>query len=89
MYVHLVHYVMEGSISVGGLKNWLKDNALPLILVVIGLTLFGSARKGDHSLVLSTVGLSLVALMVIAMGLSGTTGINVGRWLLHLFVPEV
>jgi len=32
-----------------GITGWLKDNALPLIIFVIGLGLLGASRKGDTS----------------------------------------
>ena len=70
------------TISSSGITGWLKDNALPLIIFVIGLGLLGASRKGDTSKVLLTVALVIVSLAVVTIGLDTTLGLGIGKWLL-------
>ena len=66
------HYLADVSVSSTGITGWLKDNALPLIIFVIGLGLLGASRKGDTSKVLLTVALVIVSLAVVTIGLDTT-----------------
>jgi hypothetical protein len=74
----------EVSVSSSGITGWLRDNALPLIIFVIGLGLLGASRKGDTSKVLLTVALVIVSLAVVTIGLDSTLGLGIGKWLLSL-----
>ena len=76
------------QISSRGLTDWLKDNAVPLIIFIIGLGIAMSARKGETSKVVTVVGLLIVALAVIAMAIDSTLGISLGRWIVNLFVQR-
>jgi hypothetical protein len=77
-------YLADVSVSSTGITGWLKDNALPLIIFVIGLGLLGASRKGDTSKVLLTVALLFVSLTVVTIGLDATLGLGIGKWLLSL-----
>ena len=77
-------YLADVSVSSTGITGWLKDNALPLIIFVIGLGLLGASRKGDTSKVLLTVALVIVSLAVVTIGLDTTLGLGIGKWLLSL-----
>ena len=77
-------YLADVTISSSGITGWLKDNALPLIIFVIGLGLLGASRKGDTSKVLLTVALVIVSLAVVTIGLDTTLGLGIGKWLLSL-----
>ena len=77
-------YLADVTISSTGITGWLKDNALPLIIFVIGLGLLGASRKGDTSKVLLTVALVIVSLAVVTIGLDTTLGLGIGKWLLSL-----
>ena len=50
-------YLADVTVSSEGISGWLKDNALPLIMLIIGLGLLGASRKGDTSKVMLTIGL--------------------------------
>lgn len=67
-----------------GLIGWLRDNAVPIVILVIGIGLLMSSRKGDSSKVVLTIGLTVAALAVVAIALQPTMGINVGRWAIGL-----
>lgn len=76
------------EISSRGLTDWLKDNAVPLVIFVVGLGVALAARKGETSKVITVVGLLVVALAVIAMAIDSTLGISLGRWIVNLFVQQ-
>ena len=76
------------AVDTSGIGNWLRDNAVKVILIVIGLVILMASRRGDHSRVVSTVGLSLVGLMVLGIAFSGSA-LDVGYWLAKLFIPSL
>lgn len=73
------------TVSSTGISTWLKNNALPIIILVIGLGLLGSSRKGDTSKVMLTIGLTVASLAVVAIGLDSALGLGIGKWALSLF----
>lgn len=66
------------------ITQFLENNILPIIILIIGLAVLGHGRKGDASKAMLTVGLTGVGLAVIAIGLDAGTGVSVGKWLLSL-----
>ena len=76
-------YLADVTVSSEGI-GWLKDNALPLIMLIIGLGLLGASRKGDTSKVMLTIGLVAASLAVVAIGLDSSLGLGIGKWLLSL-----
>ena len=78
-------YLADTTVTTGGITSWLKDNAFPVMVFILGLGLLMKSHKGDHSGVLMRVGLLIIALAVITIGLDATTGLGVGKWVLSLF----
>jgi membrane-bound ClpP family serine protease len=76
------------AVDTSGIGNWLRDNAVKVILIVIGLVILMASRRGDHSRVVSVVGLSLIGLMVLGIAFSGSA-LDVGYWLAKLFIPSL
>ena len=76
------------AVDTSGIGNWLRDNAVKVILIVIGLVILMASRRGDHSRVVSVVGLSLIGLMVLGIAFSGSA-LDVGYWLAKLFIPNL
>ena len=76
------------AVDTTGIGNWLRDNAVKILLIVIGLVVLMASRRGDHSRVVSTVGLSLIGLMVLGIAFSGSA-LDVGYWLAKLFIPNL
>jgi len=72
------------AIDTGSLKTWLQDNAVPVVVLLIGLVLLGKSQKGDSSGVFLRVGLVAASLAVVTIGIDNTTGIGIGRWLIGL-----
>jgi hypothetical protein len=77
-------YLADVTVSSNGISGWLKDNALPVIILIIGLGLLGASRKGDTSKVMLTIGLVVMSLAVVTIGLDASVGLGVGKWLLSL-----
>jgi hypothetical protein len=77
-------YLADVTVSSDGISSWLKDNALPVIILVIGLALLGASRKGDTSKVMLTIGLTVMSLAVVAIGLDASLGMGIGKWVLGL-----
>lgn len=78
-------YLADTSVTTGGLKNWVKDNVVMVLILVIGLGLLMRSNKGDHSGVFLRVGLLVVSLSVVTIALDATLGLGVGRWAVGLF----
>jgi membrane-bound ClpP family serine protease len=76
------------AVDTSGIGNWLRDNAVKVILIVIGLVILMASRRGDHSRVVSVLGLSLIGLMVLGIAFSGSA-LDVGYWLARLFIPDL
>ena len=76
------------AVDTAGIGNWLRDNAVKILLIVIGLVVLMASRRGDHSRVVSTVGLTLIGLMVLGIAFSGSA-LDVGYWLARLFIPNL
>lgn len=72
------------TVTTGGALDWLKGNAVPILVLVVGLGLLLKGNKGDHSAVLLRTGLTVVALGVIAIALDNTLQIGIGKWLIGL-----
>ena len=76
------------AVDTSGIGDWLRDNAVKILLIVIGLVILMASHRGDHSRVVSTVGLSLIGLMVLGIAFSGSA-LDVGYWLARLFIPNL
>ncbi|MFE0107084.1 hypothetical protein [Streptomyces sp. NPDC059009] len=70
------------TIDTGGVTNLLKNNALPLVVLFIGILVVASGRKKDIGSSLTMVGISLLGLAVVGMSLSA---MGVGTAIFSLF----
>ncbi|MDV6013823.1 hypothetical protein [Haloechinothrix sp. LS1_15] len=81
----VVTLAQEQPITTGGLRDWLVDNIIPLLLLAVAvLLLWLGGGKGDNAGVMRRVGGVVIALAVIGLALSGA-GVEVGTWLSSLF----
>ena len=64
LHAEIIQLAAPVAVDTSGIGNWLRDNAVKVILIVIGLVILMASRRGDHSRVVSVVGLSLIGLMV-------------------------
>ncbi|MGH3519874.1 MAG: hypothetical protein ACRDQ7_21310 [Haloechinothrix sp.] len=74
-----------GELNTGGLRLWLLDNVVPLLLLTVAvLLLWLGGGKGDNAGVMRRLGGVIIALAVIGLAVSGA-GVNVGQWISGLF----
>ena len=69
--------------STGGLQSWIKDNIIPLLLLLIAVMLFVLAQRGDNAKAMKVVAGVVVALAVLGLASSGQAD-NLGTWMAGL-----
>lgn len=75
----------QGELDTSGVRNWLLDNVVPLVLLAVAvLLLWLGGSKGDNAGVMRRLGGVVVALALIGLAVSGL-GVDVGEWLAGLF----
>jgi hypothetical protein len=72
------------GLGTGGLRQWILDNLIPLMLLTVAiLLLWLGGGKGDNAGVMRRLGGVLVALALIGIAVSGV-GVDLGAWLATL-----
>jgi hypothetical protein len=72
------------GLGTGGLRQWILDNLIPLMLLTVAiLLLWLGGGKGDNAGVMRRLGGVLVALAIIGIAVSGV-GVDIGAWLATL-----
>lgn len=72
------------GLGTGGLRQWILDNLIPLMLLTVAiLLLWLGGGKGDNAGVMKRLGGVLVALALIGIAVSGV-GVDLGAWLATL-----
>ncbi|OLT42510.1 hypothetical protein BJF85_22585 [Saccharomonospora sp. CUA-673] len=75
----------QGELNTGGVRTWLLDNIVPLVLLSVALLLLWlGGGKGDNAGVMRRLGGVVIALALIGLAVSGL-GVDVGEWLAGLF----
>jgi hypothetical protein len=75
----------SGQLGTGGVRAWLLDNVVPLVLLSVALLLLWlGGGKGDNAGVMRRLAGVVIALAVIGLAVSGL-GVNVGEWIAGLF----
>lgn len=73
------------EVSTGGLRQWIGDNIVFTILILVACAIGVGALKGNLSKVFTVGGLSLVGIAFFSLASSETAATGVGNWLLGLF----
>lgn len=74
-----------GEIGTGGIRSWILENIIPLLLLVVALLLLWlGGGKGDNSGVMRRLGGVIVALAIIGLAVTNA-GVGIGEWLAGLF----
>lgn len=68
-----------GVLEPSGLYDLIAGHWVKVVLVVIGLMVFGKAMKGDASKVATIVGLSLIGLAMVAVSANPGAAQNLGK----------
>ncbi|NUU19521.1 hypothetical protein HP550_19915 [Cellulomonas humilata] len=70
-------------LGTGGIAQWIQDNVVPLILIVIAIGVLWAGNAGNISKAVTKIGVSLVGIAFLAMVVSGSSD-DVGQWLVSL-----
>jgi hypothetical protein len=74
----------QGGLGTGGLRQWILDNLVPLLLLSVALLLLWlGGGKGDNAGVMRRLGGVFVALAIIGLAVTGA-GVGLGTWLAKL-----
>lgn len=77
--------VAQTELGTGGLREWMLDNLVPLLLLAVAVLLIWlGGGKGDNAGVMRRVGGVIIALGVIGLAVSGA-GVDLGTWIAGLF----
>jgi hypothetical protein len=75
----------SGRLGTEGVRGWILDNLLPLLLLTVALLLLWlGGGKGDNAGVMKRVGGVFVALAIIGLAVTGS-GVDIGTFLAGLF----
>lgn len=78
--------VQESGLGTGGVRQWILDNIIPLLLLVVALLLLWlGGGKGDNAGVMRRLGGVIVALAIIGLAVTTNAGSNIGKWIAGLF----
>ncbi|CAL9628157.1 hypothetical protein AB0A74_19635 [Saccharothrix sp. NPDC042600] len=70
----------------GGLRQWILDNLVPLLLLTVALLLLWlGGGKGDNAGVMRRLGGVIIALAIIGLAVTTNAGANIGQWIAGLF----
>jgi hypothetical protein len=73
-----------GGLGTGGVRTWLLDNMVPLVLLAVALLLLWlGGGRGDNAQVMKRVLGVVVALVVLGLSITGA-GKDIGTWLANL-----
>ncbi|KAA2263837.1 hypothetical protein F0L68_09210 [Solihabitans fulvus] len=76
----------QPALGTGGVRQWILDNLVPLLLLTVALLLLWlGGGKGDNAGVMRRLGGIVIALAIIGLAVTTNAGSNIGRWLTSLF----
>lgn len=84
-----VSILAQTEVSTGGLRQWIGDNIVFTILILVACAIGMGALRGNLSKVFTVGGLSLVGIAFFSLASSETAATGVGNWLLGLFGVQV
>ncbi|GJF01321.1 hypothetical protein [Pseudonocardia sp. D17] len=77
------HYVL--ALDTSGVQSWLADNAIPLVLIVIGLSMLAASHKQDTAKIVTTLVGVVISLGALALalipGAAKATAVTIGHLL--------
>jgi hypothetical protein len=79
-------FVQQGGLDTGGVRTWILNNLIPLLLLVVALLLLWlGGGKGDNAGVMRRLGGIIVALAIIGLAVTTNAGQQIGTWIASLF----
>ncbi len=80
-----VDILAQTALGTGGIRDWILNNLLPLLLLTVALLLLWlGGGKGDNAGVMRRVGGVFVALAIIGLAVTGS-GVDIGTFIAGLF----
>ena len=73
------------EVSTGGLRAWIQDNVILVILLAIACVVLVGGFRGNLSKVFTVGGLSLVGMAYLGIASSEDAAAGIGNWILSLF----
>lgn len=71
--------------SGANISQWIQDNVITLILILIAAVVLWAGKSGNVSKVVTIVGASIVGLVWLALATTGA-GARLGEWIVSLVV---
>ena len=68
----------------GGLAEWITDNIITLVVLILGVTVLWAARSGNNSKAVTIVGGLIIGLGVLGLAV-GNNATDLGQWMAGLF----
>lgn len=75
---------MASEYGTSGVRTWIEDNIITVMVLVIGAVILWAAKSGNASKVVSIFGLAIVGLAFLGLA-SGTNAQDVGTFVVGLF----
>lgn len=83
---YLAQQPKPDTVNTGGVRTWILNNLIPLLLLVVALLLLWlGGGKGDNAGVMRRLGGVIVALAIIGLAVTTNAGANIGQWIASLF----
>ncbi len=73
------------EVSTGGLRAWIQDNVILVILLAIACVVLVGGFRGNLSKVFTVGGLSLIGMAFLGIASSEDAASGIGSWILSLF----
>lgn len=77
---------MGGSLDpgTGGIIDWIQDNVVTLIILILAVCVLWAARSGNIAKSVTIIAGLILGLAVLGMA-TGTTAADLGEWIADLF----
>jgi hypothetical protein len=80
----IISAAAKGGYGTGGLKSWIQDNVVTLIIIILGIAILWAARGGNVGKGITIAAGALVGLAVLGMA-SGNNANDIGTFIVSLF----
>lgn len=70
--------------STGGLTQWILDNIITLVILILGIAILWAARGGNISKGVTIIAGAIMGLAVLGLA-TGNNATSLGDWIVSLF----
>lgn len=81
-----IHYLvpLAAQYGTGGLKDWISNNVVTLLILILGVSILWSARAGNIAKGITIAGGAIVGLAVLGLA-TGSNANDMGVFIVNLF----